>query len=126
MLPALSQAQKKCVDDWGVLKSAPKVPMYRAAVPEPKWLTRKEFEKLCSHLPKHLELAARFAVSTGLRMRSMTALTWDRIDMKTKRLWVPGSQMKGKSAIGLPLSSESLRLLKLLKELNPQGEHVFQ
>jgi hypothetical protein len=47
-----------------VLESAPKVPMYRAKPPEPRWLTRLEFETLCKELPEHLELAARFAAFT--------------------------------------------------------------
>lgn len=117
---------RKCVDDWQVLSSAPKVPMYRPPAPEPRWLTRPQFEKLCKQLPEHLELAARFSVATGLRMRSMTALTWDRISLKDKRLWIPGDQMKGASAHGIPLSKDALVQLRKLKKLNPKGERVFQ
>ena len=63
----------KCVRDWEVLDSAPKVPMYRLAVVAPRWLTRPEFARLERELPDHLKAAARFAVLTGLRMRDAVA-----------------------------------------------------
>jgi integrase len=53
---------RKCANDWGVLDAAPKVPMYRPRVAEPRFLTRAEFDRLLKELPPHLKLAARFAV----------------------------------------------------------------
>lgn len=108
------------------LDHAPKVPMYRPGQDEPRWLTPEELERLCEKLPKHLELAARFAVSTLLRMRAMLQLTWDRIDLDSRRAWVPRQHQKMKRAFGLPLSSEAVRVLKELRKLNPEGSHVFQ
>lgn len=89
-------------------------------------MTPQQFEKLCKQLPKHLELAARFAVLTGLRMRSMLALSWDRIDLRSKRLWVPGAQMKAGTTHGIPLSAAAVQLLRDLQKLNPEGDYVFQ
>ncbi|MDE2103238.1 MAG: site-specific integrase [Patescibacteria group bacterium] len=117
---------RKCAHEWGYLESAPKVPMYRVPSAEPRWLTKAEFGRLCKELPGHLELAARFAVLTGLRMRSMLNLTWDRVDLRKRRAWVPGHQMKAAKAHGLPLSREACGLLRKLKTLNPNGDHVFQ
>jgi integrase len=117
---------RKCVNDWQVLASAPKISMYRPRSPEARWLTQPEFEKLCENLPDHLALAARFAVSTGLRMRSMTALTWDRVDMQNRRAWIPGAQMKTGIPHGIFLSRKAIRLLRKLKKLNPAGDRVFQ
>jgi integrase len=117
---------RKCVNDWQVLASAPKISMYRPRSPEARWLTQPEFEKLCENLPDHLALAARFAVSTGLRMRSMTALTWDRVDMQNRRAWIPGAQMKAGIPHGIFLSRKAIRLLRKLKKLNPAGDRVFQ
>lgn len=108
------------------LANAPRVPMYRERSAEPRFLTAEEFRRLRRELPPHLELAARFAVLTMLRMRSMLKLTWDRIDLKRRRAWVPGMQMKGGAAYGLPLSTEALRVLRALKRMSPQGTHVFQ
>lgn len=117
---------RKCQDDWQVVDSIPKVPMYRPRVAEPHWLTRLQFERLCKKLPPHLELAARFAVLTMLRMRSMLSLTWDRIDLVNQRAWIPGSQMKAGRTHGIPLSQEAIKVLRELKNLNPDGAHVFQ
>lgn len=117
---------RKCEREWRYLERAPVVPMYRPPVPEPRWLTHEQFERLCKLLPRHLELAARFAVLTGLRMRSMLRLTWDRIDLRTKRLWIPGDHMKAGRAHGIPLSKAAMRVLRQLKTLNPKGDHVFQ
>lgn len=117
---------RKAADEWRMLDHPPKVPMHRTVLKEPRWLTQEEFERLAKQLPPHLSLAARFAVLTGLRMRSMLALTWDRIDLRQKRLWVPGEQMKAGRSHGLPLSIAACKVLRQLKTLSPTGEHVFQ
>ncbi len=116
---------RKCVHDWGVLDSAPKVPMFRPKAAEPRFLTRAEFDRLIKELPQHLKLAARFAVLTGLRMRSMLSLEWSRVDLKAKRAWVPGEQMKAGRTHGIPLSTSSMEVLKELRKLSPDSEHVF-
>ena len=77
---------RKCEYEWRLLEHAPKVPMYRPKPPEPRWLKPAEFERLLKELPLHLKLAARFAVLTGLRMREMLSLTWDRIDWQSAAL----------------------------------------
>lgn len=116
---------KSCVR-WQYLTHAPSVPMYRPGLDEPKWLTPEEFAALCKELPKHLELAARFAVLTLLRMRAMLQLTWDRVDLKARRAWIPRQQQKAKKTFGFSLSSEAIKVLKELRELNPEGRYVFQ
>lgn len=110
----------------GHLDAAPPVPMMSHVVGEPNWLTQDQFRALCAELPTHLRLAAQFAVYTGLRMRSMLSLTWDRIDLRRGRLWVPGDQMKGARAHGLPLSKDAKKILRQLKTLSPAGDRVFQ
>lgn len=116
---------RKCVE-WGYLEAAPSVPMFNVRPGDFRWLRHGEFDALHKELPPHLQLAASFAVLTGLRMRSMLRLTWERIDLRARRLWVPGAQMKGKAAHGMPVTREVARLLRKLKTANPTGEHVFQ
>lgn len=117
---------RKARDDWQVIDSIPKVPMYR---PEPegfRWLRPEEFERLCAQFPMHLLLAARFAAETGMRMRAMLGLTWSRVDLEAGRAWVAGRQMKGKKAHGVPLSIEAVRILRALRAIaGPSAEHVF-
>lgn len=125
VLATVSSVLHACVR-WGLLAHALPVPMFRPKTPEPRWLTQPQFEKLARELPLHLSLAARFAVLTMLRMRSMLALTWDRIDLKARRAWIPGAQMKGARTHGLPLGSDAVTILRQLRRLNPKGDHVFQ
>lgn len=111
---------------WRYLENVPPIPMYRPAGKEPRWLTQAEFAALLPELPLHLRLAARFAVVSLLRMRAMLKLTWDRIDLENHRAWIPSAHQKAARTFGLPLSSESVKILKELRKLNPEGAHVFQ
>lgn len=117
---------RACVEDWDLLPKAPKVPMFRPETKEPRWLTYDEWDRLRAELPEHLALAAEFAILTGLRMRAMLALTWDRIDMAAGRMWIPGSHQKAGRTHGLPLNKEGIAVLKKLRKLSPEGNHVFQ
>lgn len=117
---------RKARDEWRYIDNIPKVPMYGATQAEPRWLTRPEFERLKKELPPHQKLAAEFAVLTGLRMRSMLTLTWDRVDLKTRRAWVPSGRMKGARSFGFPLSPAAVKVLRRCRLSAPQGERVFQ
>jgi integrase len=116
---------RSCVR-WQVLPAAPPVPMYNAPAPAPRWLTRTQYAALRKELPEHLAVAADFAVFTGLRMRSQGQLTWDRVELKTRRAWVPGVQMKARRPIGIPLSRPALKALRQARRLSPKGARVFQ
>ena len=116
---------RKCVHDWQVLVAAPRVPMYRPRAAEPRFLTRKEFQTLLEELPEHLKLAARFAVLTGLRMRSMLSLEWSRVDLKRGRAWIPAERMKAGRTHGIPLSTAAIEVLKHLRKRSPDSVHVF-
>ena len=116
---------RSCVR-WQVLPAAPPVPMYNAPTPAPRWLTRAEYARLRKRLPSHLAVAADFAVYTGLRMRSQGKLTWDRVDLKARRAWIPGTQMKAGRPHGIPLSRAALKTLRQARRLSPKGERVFQ
>ena len=113
----------KCVREWEVLDSAPKVPMYRPPTGEPRWLTRAEFARLECELPDHLKAAARFAVLTGLRMRAMLSLTWPQIDSVKRRAWIAASEMKAGHSLGVPLTPDAIQVLKSLPK---NGDYVFQ
>lgn len=117
---------RKCRDDWQVIDSIPKVPMYRPPRDEPRWLTRREFARLCRKLPRHLRLAARLATETGLRMRSQSKLEWARVDLAAGRLWIPGYQMKAKKALGVPISRRARRTLKALRGMAPESRYVHE
>ena len=123
MMRTVSAVLHKCAV-WRYLEHAPKVPMYGEPEAEPRFLTPQQFKKLCAELPPHLELAARFAVLTLLRMRAQSRLTWDRVDLAGKRAWVPREQMKGGKTFGFPLSPEAIAVLREARKLIP-GDRVF-
>ncbi len=125
MMGTVSAVLRACVA-WRVLDSAPAVPMYRAPSKEPRALTPEEFERLCRYLPMHLILSARLAVNTLLRMRAMLKLEWGRVDLAKARAWIPGAHQKAARTFGLPLSTESVRVLRALRMLcGPTAQYVF-
>jgi integrase len=125
MMRTVRSVLKKCAV-WRLLESAPHVPMYGEPEAEPRFLTPEQFQRLVQELPPHLKVAARFAVLTLLRMRSQSQLTWDRIDLRAARAWIPGAQMKMHRTHGFPLSKDALRVLREAKAMSPTGERVFQ
>lgn len=98
--------------------AAPKVQMFAVEKGEPRWLTRGQFDKLAKALPPHLADMAKFTVATGLRMRNVTHLTWDRVDMKRRHVWIPGSRAKAGKPISVPLNQDAIDILKRW-----QGQH---
>lgn len=126
LMGTVSAVLHACAKRWNYLERLPAVPMYRPATPEPRWLTPTEFATLRKELPLHLELAARFAVLSLLRMRAMLQLTWDRIDLANRRAWIPRAHQKANRTFGLALSAEAAQVLRELRTLNPKGRHVFQ
>lgn len=116
---------RSCVR-WRVLDAAPAVPMYNARAAAPKWLTRQQYARLRKELPAHLVPAADVAVYTGLRMRAQSYLTWDRVDLKARRAWIPGLAMKAGKHHGIPLSRAAVRAFRAARRLSPKGERVFQ
>lgn len=121
---------RKAMKEWKWLQAAPFVPMYSMKnQPDAVWLTRSQVERLLKELrptAPHLALAVEFALATGLRMRAQSGLTWERVDLRAKRAWVPKSGQKAGYNFGLPLNRDALLILRKLKTLNPTGEHVFQ
>jgi integrase len=117
---------RRAANDWKVIDTVPKVPMYAIEQAEPTWLTRAQFERLAKALPPHLADMARFSVSTGLRMRNVTHLTWDRVDLKRKHVWIPGSRAKGGKPISVPLNDEAIDVLKSWQGQHEERVFVFR
>jgi integrase len=82
------------------------------------WLTREQWERLHRELPDHQRYLAAFALNTGLRQANVLNLTWDKVDLERKLVWVEGHDMKTKKPIPVPLNDNAHHILKLV-----QGEH---
>lgn len=108
---------------WHWLEHAPAVPMALIEQPDPRFLTRAQFSALVKLLPKHTADMARLAVATGMRRSNITGLTWDRVDLKARFAYVPGSQAKGGRGIPVPLNPEAIAVLKRWRKKH--ATHVF-
>ncbi len=110
-LAVLRAVLNKAVE-WGMLRQAPKVPLFKIAKTEPAFITREQFDRLLAELPEHTRRAALFSVLTGLRMSNVRDLVWGRVDLDNARVWIPSADAKGKRAIGIPLAPEAVELLR--------------
>lgn len=117
---------RKAANDWQMIESAPKVPMYSVAKHEPRWITFAQFDRLKSLLPAHLQDMAEFTVATGLRMRNVTHLTWDRVDMEREHVWIPSSQAKAAKPIPVPLNADAMKVLRKWQGVHETRVFVFR
>jgi len=99
-------------DEWGWLDRIPKVPMYREIKPEPRWITREEFEALHAALPPYLARCAAFAVATGLRSGPIRAMEWKQVDLENRVAMVRVSQSKNAKALRVPLGDRAMAVLE--------------
>lgn len=116
---------RKAHREWEWLDRSPVIPMYRLERKEPRYLTRAQFTKLVSKLPKHLKALAQFTVETGLRMRNATGLQWSQVDLRRKLLIIPASAAKAGETIAVPLNSRAVALLKRQKG-HPERVFTFR
>lgn len=79
------------------------------------FITKPEAEKLLAELPDYLKPLVRFSLATGLRQANVTDLEWSQVDMARKCAWIHPDQAKGRKAIPVPLNSEALAVLDLMR-----------
>lgn len=96
----------------GMLPEVPKIPKRKEPPQSIRFLTREEWDRLDKELVPHVQAAARFAVSTGLRHANVFGLKWRDVDLKRKIAWVHASEAKGKKAIGVPLNDMAVAAVK--------------
>lgn len=91
-----------------------------------QWITHEEWEKLYAELPKHQQPMAKFAVETGLRQSNVLGLTWDRVDMTRKLVWIEAEDMKSGEAHPVPLSDGAMDVLQAVQETHPEFVFTFR
>jgi len=79
-----------------------------------RYLTRKEFDKLCEVSSEAHRRMIVFAVETGLRFEEQFGLTWDRVDLVRKEIHVV--KTKNGTARTVPLEPDAIAVLKALKK----------
>jgi integrase len=114
---------RKCRDEWEWLERIPKVRLYPEPVGRICWITPEQAERLLSFLPSHQAAMARFALATGLRQRNVADLEWSQVDLKGALAWIHPDQAKARKAIGVPLNSAALSVLRTC--LGQHERYVF-
>jgi integrase len=107
----------------GWLRELPKVTTKKSKTKPRDWITHEQWNKLYAELPKHMKPMAAFAVATGLRQANVLALTWDRVDIERRIVWVEAEDTKGDAAIAVPLSDEAV--VVFAQVLGVHSTHVF-
>ncbi len=125
-LALLRMLLRKAEREWDLIDKAPTVPMYRLERGEPRFLTRKQFAALLRHLPRHLKSMSEFSVETGARMRNVTHLQWEQVDLRRRVMVVPASSAKAGSTLSIPLSSRALSILRTLRPVQSGPVFLFR
>lgn len=125
-LAVLRFVLNRCVTDWDMLESAPKVPLFRLERQEPRWATREQVHALLGKLPPHLRDMTIFACATGLRRSNITGLEWSRVDTAREVAYIPASQAKGGRAIVVPLNADALAVLERWRGKHERYVFVFR
>lgn len=132
----LSNACNYAVKEWKWLKTNPLSTIKKPPAPRPRdrLITDLEIEKIihCSGYSKESTphtLTARvcaiflFAIETGMRLKEMTRLTWDRVYLDKRYLHVTDDSKTGRRDV--PLSAEAIRILNQLQETR-LSDRVFE
>lgn len=90
------------------------------------WLTQEQWARLKAELPEHQRAMATFAILTGLRQANVLGLTWRKVDLARKMVWIEASEMKSARAIGVPLSTGAINVLKSVQGGHPEFVFTFR
>jgi integrase len=132
----LSNACSVAVKEWKWLHTNALKEIKRPPAPKPRdrIISPEEIERLChsagytKDVPpctSRARVAAimLFAIETGMRLKEMTRLTWDRVYIDKRFLHVTDDSKTGRRDV--PLSKEAIRILRQLEETK-DGDLVFR
>ena len=109
---ALIRAILRICVEWGWIEAAPHFRAFKEPVGRVFWLTEEQAQRLLGELPEHLKDMAEFTLATGLRRSNVMNLEWSQIDIAKKLAWIHPDQAKARKAIGVPLSSVAITVLR--------------
>lgn len=119
MLALLRAILRRAAREWDWLEKAPAIRLVPEHTQRIRWLTRDEADRLLVELPAHLAEMVRFSLATGLRESNVTHLEWNQVDLERRIAWIHPDQAKGKRAIGVPLNTDAILVLRRC-----QGQHL--
>ncbi len=102
----------RAAERWEWIKAAPRIELAKRPPGRVRWITREEAARLVAACPVMLGQMVRLSLATGLRKATLRQLEWDWIDLESATLHVPGSKMKARLPLTVPLSESAIALLK--------------
>ncbi len=109
------------------LTTVPHIDIPRPRPARDRWLTRAEARRLLTacRLP-HLRLFVELALNTGARRGALLGLTWDRVDLRRRRIDLnpAGAEQTGKRRPVVPVNDRLFRALKSARRC-AQGPFVL-
>ncbi len=110
------QAILNVAKDEGWITEVPKLVVRTDKKRKPrKWVMQDQWTKLYLELPEHQRPMADFALQTGLRLGNVLGLTWDRVDLERKLVWVEAEDMKADEALAVPMNQRVVEILTTRK-----------
>lgn len=104
-------------------------------IPDPpagrvRWLTRDEYRRLVaaaktSEKAPWLRWFIVLAVNTGMRRNELLDLTWSRVDLENRLVYLAPTDQKSRRYDSVPLNEGSVDALAHLKDLGAPGDLVF-
>ena len=89
-----------------------------------RFLTEEEIWLFLEHLPQHLKPVVMCAIYTGMRRGEILRLTWDRVDMKRRLIYLEAKHTKEREAKTEYISDSLLEVLEALPKYADE-DHVF-
>ena len=86
--------------------------------------TRDQYEKLITHLPKHLVPIVATAYWTGMRKGEILGLTWDKVFMKKRQIFLDIEDTKDDEKRVIPIPEPLYEILSKIPRLLHEP-HVF-
>lgn len=100
------------------LDHAPYIQSLKLPPPKVEYLTPGEVDALLPHLKVHQQEWLMLALSTGLRMRNLTHLTWDQVNLFTREITLT---VKGGYQRTIPLDDDAMTVLKARARESTEG-----
>lgn len=112
-----------CVQDWDMLKQAPKLKLFKEPKHRIKWLRPAEAKRLLNNLVPYTADMAEYDLATGLRQRNIFDLRWSQIDFLKRTCEYYPEDMKSDKPLVIPLNDIAIKIL--VKQLGKHDEYVF-
>ncbi|WP_148716443.1 tyrosine-type recombinase/integrase [Chitinolyticbacter meiyuanensis] len=123
MIATLRALLNTAIRDWEWIDHVPAFRVYEEPDGRIRWLTQDHAARLIERLPPWLATMARFALATGLRQSNVYELTWDRVDLRRRCVFIPGSMFKSGKDFYCVLSDDAVSVIR--GQLGKHSTHVF-